>query len=251
MNKIRFLNRGAFTLVEYAIILSIVSLALMTMNIYIKRGLQGKVKDLADAFISSGKPDQVGNLDPNVTTTSKSNVASESTTREETLEGGGKRLIYTDTKPTTINYEAMTIDTGRSTKPDMYAFTPSDSADFDQPDYDDTKKDSEQEYDPAHAERESNIKVLESTKESLLQQAAGIEQSAVELKAKGEELVRSASGMRCPKRHGGSCRAARANLSASGTRLINEAKTKLEEAATLRQQAAQIQARIDELLREG
>ena len=38
----------AQSLTEYAVLLALVSAALITMQIYMKRGIQGKIKDLAD-----------------------------------------------------------------------------------------------------------------------------------------------------------------------------------------------------------
>ncbi|MDP1853271.1 MAG: hypothetical protein Q8L26_03585 [Candidatus Omnitrophota bacterium] len=44
-------RRKAQSLAEYAIILSIVSAALLAMSFYIKRGIQGRVRDMTKSFI--------------------------------------------------------------------------------------------------------------------------------------------------------------------------------------------------------
>jgi len=242
--------KKASAFMEYAIILGIVSLVLVTMNIYIKRGFRGKVKEMSDFFINKDNVTQVAKVDPNVDTVSESEVSSETLSREETFEGGGKRLAYLDTTPTAITFDSTTMDTGRSTyKPDINTFVPADFGDFNDPDYEDAQDQANQEYDPKEAENESNIKVLESIRDGLLLKAVELEKAAAILKTKGQELVRRASRMSC---HGSSsCRRARRNLANKGNQMISEANAKLKEAAKLRQQAAQVQARIDSLLRAG
>lgn len=61
---------------EYALLIGVISLAFFAMNTYIKRGLQGQVKDMTDYFISA---DQVGSINPdNSTVNNTSNTVSQS-----------------------------------------------------------------------------------------------------------------------------------------------------------------------------
>ncbi len=53
----------ASSLTEYAIVLGIILTVLITMGTYIKRGTQGKIKDMTDYFISN---EQVSDDSPGV-----------------------------------------------------------------------------------------------------------------------------------------------------------------------------------------
>ena len=58
MKTSRFLNRAASSFLDYAIILSIIGMALGAMNIYIKRGVQGRMKLFSDNFLGPQMPGQ-------------------------------------------------------------------------------------------------------------------------------------------------------------------------------------------------
>lgn len=79
----------ADALIEYALVLGIVSLALIGMNTYIKRGVQGRIKSMADNFISK---EQVIEADPTTVSASFSftpdGAPITSTAKRELLEGG-------------------------------------------------------------------------------------------------------------------------------------------------------------------
>lgn len=62
----------AQNLSEYAIVLGLVSLALVGMQLYIKRGMQGRLRDLANQI--SPTQYERGNTEANYTTTRASNV---------------------------------------------------------------------------------------------------------------------------------------------------------------------------------
>jgi len=74
---------------EYMVILGIVSAVLWGMNVYVKRGVQGRVKDLTDSFI--GK-EQVVDISPTATTTSLSTSDYGSVADTEAFLGGGWRV---------------------------------------------------------------------------------------------------------------------------------------------------------------
>lgn len=99
------------TFMDYAIIISVVSIALFTMNIYVKRGLQGKVKDMSDFFISSGTPAQVIETDPEVTTDINTTASSQSTFNDKMLTAGAKESTFSDT--TTMTMSSESIDRGK------------------------------------------------------------------------------------------------------------------------------------------
>lgn len=88
-------------LAEYALIFSIVVAALLAMQTYIKRGLQGKYKDAADEIIFSLRETK-GDLnlplqyEPYYTSSKISATASQSRTAKES-SGGSKETTINDT----------------------------------------------------------------------------------------------------------------------------------------------------------
>jgi Flp pilus assembly pilin Flp len=126
-------NQAASAFVEYAIILGVIAVVILTMNTYVKRGVQGKVKDMTDFFIGGAKDVQVSQVDPNVTTTSHSETNLDptktdlgSTYKTEILVGGDTKLKLMD--KTHIEGNSQTLDTGRlSSKPDTMDFIADDA----------------------------------------------------------------------------------------------------------------------------
>lgn len=84
-----YVNRTASSFMEYMVILGIISAVLWGMNVYVKRGVQGKVKDLTDSFI--GK-EQVVDISPTATTASTSTTDYGSTVDTQMYLGGGWRV---------------------------------------------------------------------------------------------------------------------------------------------------------------
>lgn len=64
------LNKRANSLLEYALMMGVVSLALIGMNIYIKRGVQARVADLADYFIGTDHATESSAMTDSVSNTS-------------------------------------------------------------------------------------------------------------------------------------------------------------------------------------
>lgn len=122
--------KKASALMEFAIVLGIVSAVIVTMNIYMKRGLQGKVKDMTDYFISGGQPAQENQVDSEVETTSQSNVSSGSTLTDKSYIGGGKKMTLSEN--TSISADSTTKDVGKSSiQPDTSTFIPAEAGQFD------------------------------------------------------------------------------------------------------------------------
>jgi len=92
------MRRGS-SFMEYMVILGIVSAVLWGMNVYVKRGVQGKVKDLTDSFI--GK-EQVVDISPTAETTSSAKSAYDSTVDTRASLGGGWRVSNSEK----VDYEA-------------------------------------------------------------------------------------------------------------------------------------------------
>ena len=93
-------------LTEVALILGIVGLVLISMEVYFKRGLQGKVKDLTDNMIGKEQlPYEVDTLGL-VVNNSSSKLSSGSTATLKELEGGKRSL--SGSEKTTTEYTSTT-----------------------------------------------------------------------------------------------------------------------------------------------
>jgi hypothetical protein len=82
-------NKFANSIVEYSIVIGLVSLAFTTMHIYMKRGLQGKIRDMTDNFIGG---EQETETIPTAVTVSETNAGSFGQLTEEGFAGGGTRI---------------------------------------------------------------------------------------------------------------------------------------------------------------
>jgi hypothetical protein len=91
----KYCNCGS-AIAEYALILGLVGLALAAMNIYIKRGMQGQVKDMTDLFLGAQGPEDTSSSG------SGGYVAESNTTsgRERYLSQGGKTKVHEKTSTT-------------------------------------------------------------------------------------------------------------------------------------------------------
>ena len=92
-----FFRRGQ-NLAELALIIGIVGLVFIGMEIYVKRGMQGKVKNLADYIISDKQSAEAPNEDAvdRVTETTSGSVLT-----SEEFEGGGGKLSGTEDSSST------------------------------------------------------------------------------------------------------------------------------------------------------
>jgi len=105
--KKRWGNIGT-SITEYALILGVVSIAFLSMNSYISRGIQGKVKDLTDCFVSD---QQIGDINPTVISNSNSVVSSPSVRMDTTLYPGGiSSLAYSDRTTTDVTADSVDQD---------------------------------------------------------------------------------------------------------------------------------------------
>ena len=119
------MNKRANSVVEYAIILGVVILALSTMNIYIKRGVQGKVKDLSDGFIGAGSPMQAETPNVMALSTSSTNSVANSTVTTRDLLGGSREVNVSE--HSSMNAISRTEDIKKNPVPDT-STTGTDSA---------------------------------------------------------------------------------------------------------------------------
>ena len=102
-------NRAANSIVEYSIILMVVAIALTVMNTYIKRGLQGGLKDMADGFIGSGNSMQAADANPTANTVSNQTTNSNSTFTDQMFLGGSRETG--DMEASIVNAQSTVTDT--------------------------------------------------------------------------------------------------------------------------------------------
>lgn len=113
--KTKLLNFGQ-SMMEYAVLLAIVVSALIAMQVYIKRGIQGRMRDLADQI--STTPYEQGR------TTASYNIAQSGTLRQEYIDGLSRFYqdgtdVDGDGLPDSIP-ETITRSTYEETLPDIY-----------------------------------------------------------------------------------------------------------------------------------
>ena len=102
------LGRGkAQSITEYAILLSIVALVFVGMQIYVRRGLQGRLRDTSD-FITAAMKEKVGPRPPGAAADAKEytnqfepdyrqsvkEITQHSSLRQRLLEGGNRIKFY-------------------------------------------------------------------------------------------------------------------------------------------------------------
>jgi len=94
----RFFRKGQ-NLVDLALLIGIVGLVIVGMEVYIRRGLQGKIKDATDAIVSKG---QNTDSDAPDSKTSTTNLDSNLVFEEDM---GGAKSVSGEIKSTT-NYSS-------------------------------------------------------------------------------------------------------------------------------------------------
>ena len=106
---LRQLKKGQST-AEYAIVIGLVIAAAVAMQVYVKRGIQGKMKDAADYNDPEGAKIGLGTniqYEPNYQTTTNMQASRESSEETESKEGGS--VVRT------IKGEDVSKRTGKST----------------------------------------------------------------------------------------------------------------------------------------
>ncbi|MCX5698281.1 MAG: hypothetical protein NTX01_01080 [Candidatus Omnitrophica bacterium] len=97
--------RGAFfrrgqNLADLALIIGVVGLAFIGMEAYIRRGVQGKVKDLTDYIISDKQSAGEDAVDSNTS------FSLDSTMESKEFKGGGRRLTGNEDSTSTYSQKA-------------------------------------------------------------------------------------------------------------------------------------------------
>ncbi len=94
-----FIRKGGQSFQEYAILLGLITAALIAMQIYMKRGVQGKLRDLAN---------QISPKQYEPTDTTSNTVISRIGSSKETENLGTYKIGSSDT--TTTDYESTTVE---------------------------------------------------------------------------------------------------------------------------------------------
>ena len=102
-----FLSRGQ-NLTELALVIGVVGLALFGMEVYFKRGFQGKVKDLTDALITPSQEAYQQDTSGLVVNSSSANTIVNSGTTEARNVAGG--LTTNAAEYTAITYVSTASD---------------------------------------------------------------------------------------------------------------------------------------------
>jgi len=114
--KTGFKDRTASSFMEYVIILGVASALLIGMNTYLKRGLQNRLKEMTDYFIS---PTQLVEINP---TFSQTETLSGATINNEDFIGGGTREARFETRNIQAKSSVEDIE-----PPFQAPFTPAES----------------------------------------------------------------------------------------------------------------------------
>ena len=100
---LRLLRKGQST-AEYAIVIGLVIAAAVAMQVYVKRGIQGKVKDLTDNIIGTEQAAYQQDTSGFEINDLTSTLVSDTRVTVKESEGGGRRSTGSET--TTYEYES-------------------------------------------------------------------------------------------------------------------------------------------------
>lgn len=218
---------------EYAIIISLISAALISMNIYFKRSLQGRLKDMADNLISNEQ--NSGNDLYKSRSTAETNATSNVTLAMS--RGGGRELVSVEQRDIS--------STGTSQSQKNRSKTGSLIKDTDVNTLVKPTRGNDTDYTD-----ESWQKVMD--KENALKRqlayedrAKQLREEADDLESEGQHMIDQANAMDCKGES--SCEDGRAQMITEGEAWLKKAKNKREKAKNLDQKADNLNTKIDEL----
>lgn len=251
------MRKSGNAFLEYAIVLGTCLGVILGMSAYVKRGLQGRIKDMTDFFISAEQVSQVKGI-----TNSLSNTVSGSGFFAQTLNGGATRLFVGETKDIILASRAEDEKSDGS-----LPFVPAEEGNVaapirgnetNQPNPD-LPAEVEAMLQEAERVRLSNerqmilntIRNLALEKTKVLNEADRMDLEANNLEGEGQKAIRDGTNIDCRGRRGrgwdASCGANRDRLIRNGQEMINNAGTLRAKANDLRFAAGRLQEKIDEL----
>lgn len=229
--------KKASAFLEYVLILGIVSLALIMMNVYMKRGLQGKIADMSDFFIGQ---EHAANSEPTANITANTSNTYSGSTTYDTSSGGRTQLALLDNN--NVKSTSRVADFPNISSSESFILA---EQGYITPPVRPTGEDSAEVTEVVGENMATQIRRLEANRDNLLLEADILEEKAEIMKKQGLQLLAQAANMDCEGSK--SCRRARRSISAQGSQMINQAKTMLQQASQKRAEASQLQARIDVL----
>jgi Flp pilus assembly pilin Flp len=234
--KMTFFRRCAgFTFIEYAVVLGIAAAVLAGMNTYIKRGIQGKLKDMTDHFISN---EQVAEVDPIKSVSSS--ISHAEIDSDRFIDTGTRSRLFTASNTVSNKIEVveeffdpLSMVTVEEIEKDLPGtLTPPKLEDFTNVNW----------------EAENRTEILVGYKDRLVREAESLEANVGTLYNQGNALVYSGYNMGCPRKKGkGECEAGRANMINQGNSIMAEAESMFAKAGELKEEAGKVQAKIYEL----
>ena len=237
-------TRTASIFMEYSIIIGVVSAVLVGMNFYIKRGVQAKLKDMADYFIIN---EQLSGI---YQTNSQTNSVTNASMDSQGYGGGGTRLALLETR----NISSQSRIEDKEFLLSRAPFVPSEEGDIVI-----SNRTDESSYIDPDWETKLEIADLKRQKEFLLAKAEALDDSADKVEKEGMKLIPGSIQNPCAGGTHGSpewtiCIKKEAllqgydgKLLGTGIDLVVEAYNNREKADSLRNDADDIQKRIDRL----
>jgi len=99
------INRKALAPLQYLLLISIVGLALTGMNVYLRRSIQARVRDLTDAFIGDAQLESLNNMESEVV--NKAIFSNVNVIKAENIGGG---INIASSISTNIAYDSSSTD---------------------------------------------------------------------------------------------------------------------------------------------
>jgi len=180
-------NKAANALMEYAIIIGVVTMALIAMNVYVKRGVQGKLKDMTDYFIGA---EQAVDSNPTARVDSVTRSEYEGNADAHLLQAGGMHLVSLDSVQTIARSKIVDEPKAPITNG---PFTPAEKGAVKLPTRP-TDEDIKAVYDRGQDEKKITRDSLKRKEERLLQEAISLEDAADQIENSGWQVWNGIKG---------------------------------------------------------
>lgn len=110
-------SKKAVSIVEFALIIVTLGMVLTMMNVYIKRGMQLKIKQMVDNFMGLGEVMQAGDLNPSAKTTSNTVTTAGSMTEFKNLPGSATQITSLAPETVEVNSDSRSEDQHKFVNP--------------------------------------------------------------------------------------------------------------------------------------
>ncbi|OGX45738.1 MAG: hypothetical protein A3G38_02030 [Omnitrophica WOR_2 bacterium RIFCSPLOWO2_12_FULL_51_8] len=221
-------NKSGVSFMEYAVILGVASTVLLGMSTYIKRGIQGRVKEMTDNFISR---EQVIDINPELTVkvSSHTDSTSQSNIENEGFIGGGTKIALLDSRDIVSESQVLerrsTLLAGGVSADAANKITPASAP------TNETLENSQRLKYAIDLKNATDLKYLEKLKSNLDKEAKSLRGQAERLRENGNRMIYDATYTRCPRknRHGRKkCKAALKEMYNQGLELLRQAENMVE-----------------------